>query len=100
MYAFPKPPEKPHSWVLWQMICAALLNPLKKETLAFCLPSRGRCVYHRSSVRILVGDGREGLEIYFGQCLSLFPAESARTILALDISKLLNISRIYDKVGM
>lgn len=88
MYASPKPLDKPHSCVWWQIICVALLNPLKKETLAFCLPSRGRHVYHRSSVSILVGDGREGLEISFDQCPSLFLAENTRNILASDISQI------------
>ena len=70
MYDFPKSLDKPPSCVLWQISCAALLNPLKKETLAFCLPSRGGYIYHRSRVRILVGGGRECLEIPFNQCPS------------------------------
>lgn len=79
---------RPHSYVLWQIICVALLNPLKSETLAFCLPFRDRRVYHRSSVSILVGDGRECLEISFNRCPSLLLAENTRNILASDISQI------------
>lgn len=103
MYTFPKSLDKPPSCVLWQIICTALLNPLKKETLAFCLLSRGRYIYHRSSVRILAGGRRECLEIPFDHCLSCSPLKAPEIfqLWAYHKSKLLNISRISDdKIGM
>lgn len=82
--------------VLWQIICVALLNPLKEETLAFCLPSRGRRVYHRSSVSIHFGDGRECLELSFSQYPSLLLAENTRNILASDISQIQTYKHFKD----
>lgn len=42
-YAFPKPPDKPPG-VLRQIISSPLLSPLKKEPLAFYVPSGGSCL--------------------------------------------------------
>lgn len=69
----------------WQVISHPSLSRLKKEHLAFCLPSRGNhFIVSSSRVRIPFGDGRQCLEISLAQCPSLSPARKTRSVLALD----------------